>query len=113
MMKMEMEKLNENVERALEQKPSVRVPDSFAARVAAQAAAQSLSAPLKPRERRLAMSRVAAMIAMAVCAVVLFAVAPKVGSTYTGWPFAIEMLALVQMAGIAWGLAAKGLRIRD
>jgi hypothetical protein len=106
MMKMEMEKLDAGVERALEQKPSVQISDSFAARVAAQAAAQPLSAPLKPRVRRLPMSRVAAMIAMAVCAVVLFVVAPKVGSTYSGWPFVIEMLALVQMAAIAWGFVA-------
>jgi hypothetical protein len=106
-MKMEMEKLDADVEQALEQKPAVRIPEGFAARVAAQAAAQPVSAPLKPRVQKMAMSRVAAIVAMAVCAVVLFAVAPRVGSSYTGWPFVVEMLALVQMAGIAWGLVAQ------
>src|ERR1700743_1106464 len=98
---MEMEKLDASVGRALGQKPRVRIPESLAARVAAQAAAQPVSAPLKPRVRRMAMSRVAAIVAMAVCAVVLFVAAPRVGNNYSGWPFVIEMLALVQMAAIA------------
>lgn len=105
-MKMEMEKLDPRVEQALEQKPPVQIPESFAARVAAQAVSQQVSAPLKPRVRRMAMSRVTAIVAMVACAVVLFVVAPKVGSTYTGWPFVVEMLALAQMAGIAWGMFA-------
>jgi hypothetical protein len=108
-MKMEMEKLDAGVERALEQKPAVVVPEGFAARVAAQAASQPISVPLKPRVQRMAMSRVAAILAMVVCAVVLFAVAPRVGNNYAGWPFLIEMLALVQMAAIAWGMvSARG-----
>jgi hypothetical protein len=112
-MKMEMEALDAGVERALEQKPVVQVPEGFAARVAAQATSQPVSLAREPRMRRIAMSRVVAIVAIVLCAVVLFVAAPRVGNHYAGWPFMIEMLALVQMAGIAWGLVARGAGNRE
>ena len=96
------EPMDAAVVQALEQKPVVRVPVDFAARVAMAAAAQPVS-PMK-RPRRVPMGRVVAIAAMVVSVVVLFAVAPQAGTNYASWPFALEMLVLVQMAGIAYGL---------
>lgn len=96
------EEMDATIVLALEQRPVVRVPEDFAARVARAAAAQPVSA--RKTKRQAAMGRVVAIAAMVVLAVVLFVVAPQVGTRYASWPFALEMLVLVQMAGIAYGL---------
>jgi hypothetical protein len=101
----EMERNDEveaTVVRALEQKPVVRVPESFAARVAAMAVVQPV-APAKAR-RRVSVGRLMAIVAMVVLAVVLFAVAPLAGTRVTSWPFVVEMVVLVQMAAIGYGV---------
>ncbi|QMV18564.1 hypothetical protein GOB94_07595 [Granulicella sp. 5B5] len=96
------EQLDAAVVQALEQKPVVRVPEDFAVLVTMAAAAQPVAA-VKAR-RRVPMGRTAAIVAMVVLVVVLFVVAPRAGTNYASWPFALEMLILVQMAGIAYGL---------
>ena len=96
------DELETTVVRALEQKPAVRVPEGFAARVAAMAVAQPVAA-VKAR-RRVSVGRMMALAAMVVLAVVLFAVAPLAGTRVASWPFVVEMVVLVQMAAIGYGM---------
>jgi hypothetical protein len=98
--------LGEDVERALEQAPAVRIPEGFAARVAATAAAQPMT---KARvRRRMSLARAMTLAAMVVVVVALFVVAPMAGTKVQSWPFALEMVLLVQLAGLGFGVVRKG-----
>ena len=96
------EELEAAVVQALERPPVVRVPGDFAARVAAAAVALPVE-PVRVR-RRVSVGRVAAMVALGVLVVTLFVVAAQAGTRVASWPFVVEMLVLVQMAGIGYGL---------
>lgn len=96
------EELEAVVVQALERPPVVRIADGFAARVAAAAAAMPVE-PVRVR-RRVSAGRVMAMVALGVLGVTLFVLAPQAGTRVASWPFVVEMLALVQMAGIGYGL---------
>jgi hypothetical protein len=89
------------VTQALERRPVVRVPEDFAAKVAARLPAVQARHVLRPR---FSVARVAAMMAMAVLTIVLFAIAPHVRTTGFSVSFGIEMLLLVELAGIVYGL---------
>ncbi len=98
--------LDERVERALEQAPAVRIPESFAAKVAAAAAAQPV---VKVRVRRqMSLARTMTVVAMVVVLVALFVVAPMAGTKVQSWPFALEMVLLVQLAGLGFGVMRRG-----
>jgi hypothetical protein len=85
--------------RALSRQPEVTVPAGFAARV---------TASLPPRgvvraRARFSVARGVALAAAVALAVTLFVLAPHVETTRS-LAFGLEMLLLVQLAGIGYGL---------
>ncbi|WP_263381018.1 hypothetical protein [Granulicella paludicola] len=98
--------LDARVERALEQAPVVRIPEGFAAKVAAAAAAQPV---VRVRvRRRISLGHAMTLGAMVVVLVALFVVAPMAGTKVQSWPFALEMVLLAQLAGLGFGVMRKG-----
>ena len=90
------------ITRALEHSPEASaIPTGFAARVAA-----SLPKQRAPR-RVIHAGRTAAVVAMVVLAIVLFALAPHVTPSFTSVMFYIELIILAQLGAIAYWLAAK------
>jgi hypothetical protein len=84
---------------ALSRQPAVTVPAGFAARVAATLP-QRGRIPARPR---FSVARSAAIVAALALAVALFVLAPHVATTRS-LAFAAEMLLLVQLAGVGYGL---------
>lgn len=87
--------------RALEQAPQPVVPVDFASRVAA-----SLP-PLPAARRPMRLGRTVAMISMGLLAVAMFVLAPFSSPSYTSIAFDLELLLLLQMAGIGYWLALR------
>ncbi len=86
---------------ALEQKPAVRLPADFAARVTANLPA----AQTRTREpRRKSVARPVAFASMALLTIALFLLAPHVQGNRLSLGFGIEMLLLAQLATVAIGL---------
>jgi hypothetical protein len=82
--------------RTLERKPQVVVPEGFAARVAAA---------LPPQKPHRAPRRVGSLMAIAAAMAVtltMFALAPAARPDLTSFAFDMELLMLVQLAGIGW-----------
>jgi uncharacterized membrane protein HdeD (DUF308 family) len=94
--------LNPKVTKALEQAPAVQISEGFAARVAAAAVAQPM-AKVRVR-RRMSLARAMSLGAMVVVVAALFVVAPMAGTRVQSWPFALEMILLVQLAGLGFGV---------
>jgi hypothetical protein len=93
--------------RALERsrEPStVAIPADFAARVAASLPKQRVARPA------VYAGRVAAVIAMVVLAIVLFALAPHASSSFSSFSFDIELVVLAQLGGIACWFAMRRAR---
>jgi hypothetical protein len=105
MKEMTEQEMDASIVEALEQKPAVVIPAGFAARVAMAAASSPVAAPGQRFRlaRRVSVGQVMAIAALVVLVVAMFVVAPRVSGNLA--MFGIEMLLLVQMAGIAWGLA--------
>jgi hypothetical protein len=93
-----MQGLQSELTRALSRQPAVTVPAGFAARVAATLP-QRGRVPARPR---LSIARAAALVAALLLAVALFVLAPHV-ATARSLAFAVEMLLLLQLAGIGYG----------
>lgn len=94
-----MQELQTELSRALSRQPEVSVPAAFAARVTA-------SLPQRgrvPARARFSVARSAALAAALALAVALFVLAPHVETTRS-LAFGLEMLLLVQLAGIGYGL---------
>ena len=89
------ENLEATITRALEKRPEVVVPAEFAGRV---------MRTLPPRRRRLKMpvGRASVLAGMLALALTMFALAPHVTPQITNFAFDLELLLLVQMAGIGW-----------
>lgn len=87
--------------RALERAPEPQVPADFAARIAA-----SLPA-LPPPRKPLRLGRTVALLSVAVLAVAMFLLAPLSAPTFSSIAFDLEILLLLQMAGIAYWLTVK------
>lgn len=85
--------------RALSRQPEVSIPAGFAARVTASLPQRSV---VRTRAR-FSVARSAALAAAVALAVALFVLAPHV-ETARSLAFALEMLLLVQLAGIGYGL---------
>jgi hypothetical protein len=104
MKEMTEQQMDASIVQALEVKPEVAIPAGFAARVAMAAAASPVQVPLRVRlERRVSVGNAAAMAAVVILAVAMFVLAPKASGSLA--MFGVEMLLLVQMAGIAYGWA--------
>jgi uncharacterized protein YfaQ (DUF2300 family) len=90
------------VERALEQAPTVAIPDDFAARVRASLPAQPVAAT------RPSAARVSAIAAAAVSLVALSWLAPHAAPNFDSMAFDLEMVLLAELAmiaawlGVAW-----------
>jgi len=87
------------LDRALSRQPAVTVPAGFAARVVATLPQRGRVAA-RPRS---SVARSAAIVAALVLAVAMFVLAPHV-ATARSLAFAAEMLLLVQLAGVGYGL---------
>ncbi len=95
-------RLDAALTRALERKPAVPVPAEFAARLA-------LASPAQRRLRRsVSAGKVAAIAALVLLAAALFVLAPHVGVKMESFGYGLEMLLLVQMAAVAYGLFRTG-----
>jgi hypothetical protein len=87
--------------RALEQPPTVAIPQGFAARVAR-------SLPAAPVARRpVYAGRTVASIAAVVLLVAVFVVAPHSQPSFANVAFDLEILLIAQVGGIAYWLAGK------
>ena len=89
------ENLEVVITRSLEKRPEAAVPPEFAARV-------MHSLPPRQKRRKLPVGRASVLAGMLVLALTMFALAPHVTPQYTNFAFDLEMLLLVQMAGIGW-----------
>jgi len=92
------ENLDVAITRALEKRPVV-VPVEFAGRV-------MRSLPPRKQRRKLPVGRTAVLAGLLALALTMFALAPQVRPQITNFAFDLELLLLVQMAGIGWLLKA-------
>lgn len=83
------------ITRSLEKKPEVVVPAEFAARVM-----QSL--PPRKQRRKLPVGQTAVWAGLLALVLAMFALAPHVTPQITNFAFDLELLLLLQMAGIGW-----------
>ena len=83
---------------ALEQKPEVRIPAGFATRLALAVPAQ------RPLRQGVSAGKVVAIAALVLLAAALFLLAPHVGGNVISFSYGLEMLLLVQLAAVAYGL---------
>jgi len=91
--------LDASITRALEKQPDVAVPADFTARVM-----QSL--PPRRNRRKIPVGRVGLVTGMLALLLTMFVLAPHATPQWTNFAFDLEVLLLVQMAGIGWMLKA-------
>lgn len=89
------ENLEASITRALEKKPEVGVPADFSVRV-------MRSLPPRKQRRKLPVGQTAALAGLLALALTMFALAPHAAPQITNFAFDLELLLLVQMAGIGW-----------
>jgi hypothetical protein len=95
------ENLDAIITRALEKQPEVVVSADFAGRV-------MRSLPPAQRRRKVQVGRVGLVTGMFALLLAMFVLAPHATPQWTNFAFDVEMLLLVQMAGIGWLLKADG-----
>ena len=83
------------ITRALEKRPDAAAPAEFAGRV-------MRSLPPRRRRRKLPVGRAGVLAGMLALALTMFALAPHMTPQITNFAFDLELLLLVQMAGIGW-----------
>jgi hypothetical protein len=89
------ENLETAITKALEKKPEAAVPAEFVGRV-------MCSLPPRRRRRKMPVGRTVVLAGMLALALTMFALAPHVTPQFTNFAFDLELLLLVQMAGIGW-----------
>lgn len=87
--------------RALEQTREPAVPADFASRVAA-----SLP-PLPPARKAMRFGRTVALISIGVLALAMFVLAPHSSPSFSSVAFDLELVLLLQMAGIGYWLTVR------
>ncbi|WP_146072222.1 hypothetical protein [Bryocella elongata] len=87
--------------RTLERKPQIAVPEGFAARVAAALPPQS------PRRAPRSFGSLISLGAAMVVTLVMFALAPAAHPVLTNFAFDMELLMLVQLCAIGWYYALR------
>jgi hypothetical protein len=97
------ENLEAVITRSLEKRPEAVVPAEFAARVIRS---------LPPRQKRpkLPVGRAGVLVGMLALVLTMFALAPHATPQITNFAFDLEMLLLLQMAGIGWWFFRAGVR---
>ena len=93
------QKIEAAILRALETQPTVVVPEAFAARVCAALP------QLKPVRRRMSAGQQAGLAAVAVLLVAVFWLAPHTAPRFTSVAFDVEIMLLLELAGVAAWLA--------
>jgi len=88
--------------RRLESGPAVDVPLDFATRV------RAALPPIAPQRSKARLGRISMAAAMVVLTVAMFALAPHAAPDFKNLAFDLELLVLVQLAGIGYWLTAKG-----
>ena len=89
------DRLEAAITQALEKKPETAVPAEFAGRV-------MRSLPPRRRRPKMPVGRTVVLAGMVALALTMFALAPEVKPQITNFAFDLELLLLVQMAGIGW-----------
>jgi hypothetical protein len=89
------------IDAALEAKPSVQVPETFAATIAALAVAQGV----RPFRRASQIGTTTALLLAPLVAAALFALAPHVPPNVKSLMFDTEVILVAQLAIIGWWLA--------
>ena len=89
------DRLEAAITQALEKKPETAVPAEFAGRV-------MRSLPPRQRRRKMPVGRTAVLVGLLALALTMFALAPQARPHMTNFAFDLELLLLVQMAGIGW-----------
>jgi len=89
------ENLEAAITRALEKRPDTAVPAEFAGRV-------MRSLPPRKQRRKMPVGRTAVLAGLLALALTMFALTPHVTPQFTNFAFDLELLLLVQMAGIGW-----------
>jgi len=89
------ENLETTITRALEKRPEMTVPAEFSGRV-------MRSLPPRRSRRKMPVGQAGAMAGMLALALTMFALAPHVTPQLSNFAFDLELLLLVQMAGIGW-----------
>ncbi len=92
------------VTEALERRPVAAVPQDFAAKV------MVALPPLKKRRKPVQVGRTMAIAAAMVSLLTMFALAPHAVASFTNLAFDVELLLMVELAGIAWGFSKAGSR---
>ena len=90
-----------SVTRAIERRPEVSVPVNFAARVAA-----ALPPPRRVRPP-MQVGRKAALVALVVLGLSLFALAPHAAPTFGNLAFDFELVVIAELGGIAYWLTVR------
>lgn len=101
MTEMDDKQLQAAITQVLEQRPVVSVPADFAARVAARVPARREGGVERVRW---SVARTVAMIAMVVVVIAMFVLAPHVQMKAANVGFVVEMLLLLELAGIGYSL---------
>ena len=91
---------------ALERKPTVRLPSDFATRVVAGLPRAPMVVQSQPR---ISVARTISLVAMVLITVALFLLAPHVQMDRFSLGFGVEMLLLVQLGALGYGL----MRLRE
>jgi hypothetical protein len=97
------ENLEAAITGALEKRPEVVVPAEFAGRV-------MRSLPPRRRRPKMPVGRASVLVSLLGLALTMFALAPHVTPQITNFAFDLELLLLVQMAGIGWWFFRAGVR---
>lgn len=92
---------DQSVTRALERRSEVRVPEDFAARVSA-------ALPVARRQNKtVQLGRKAALTALVVLGISLFALAPHAAPSFANMAFDFELVVIAELGGVAYWLTVR------
>ncbi len=92
---------DQSVTRALERRSEVRVPEDFAARVSA-------ALPVARRQNKtVQLGRKAALAALVVLGISLFALAPHAAPSFANMAFDFELVVIAELGGVAYWLTVR------
>jgi hypothetical protein len=100
------------IDAAIERKPDPPIPADFAAQVAFRLAARAATLPQRRRSSAFPIGRSIAWASTALLAFALFVLAPHATPNLSSFRFDAEILALLELAGLGWGLA-RGFGVRS
>jgi hypothetical protein len=97
--------LERRIDAAIERKPEPLIPSGFSAQVALQLAARAATFPQSRRAAAFPIGRSIAWASAGLLAFALFALAPHATPSLTSFSFDVEILVLLELAAVGWGLA--------